>query len=275
MELIDIIIILLVVYIIFKFLNFSEYVSKFYPEYFVNIENNKYPNPEIMNTNNILNNLYRKDNITNDIANVVDNNINDYYKNEIDFQRIGQYGLLRNDNNIDYSKYYDLYKHQLNCPSTNMEDNTYQNDLDVFKVGNTALSNNKKKSCVSCNFDNKIGAVLTPEQQKTDKEMIRKNKLVNNNLGKFADYSDFVNQNSNQFETQVDKLAQCRTAETCELNQFGDTIWQAYDNLLSTDFTKYQTSTNPDILTGTNDIVVNNLSYEKIPSIDYSIDKLL
>ena len=273
MELIDIIIIIIIVYIFFKLLNSSENF-----ENIESIETNKYPNPEIMNTNNILNNLYRKDNITNDIANTVDNNINDYYKNDINFQRIGQYGLLRNNNNIDYDKYYDLYKHQLKCPcddSKNVEFEKCKNNLDVFKIGNMALANNKKKPCVSCNFDEKIGAILTPEQKKADKEMILKNNIVNNNLGKFSDYNDFVNQNSNQFETQVDKLAQCRTGETCELNEFGNTIWQAYDNLLSTDFTKYQTSTNPNILTGTNNAVINNLNYERIPSVNYNIDDLL
>ena len=240
------------------------------------IADNEFPDKQIIQQNNVLNNLYRQRYLTNDIVMENDKNTNKYYQDQIDFQKRGQYGLLKPED-INYGKYYEMYKHQLNCPCDNGKERGFdncENDLDVFKISNLALTNNKNKPCVSCNFDETIGAVLTPEQKKYDQSALKRNALVNNNVEKFAEYKEFVNQDSNLFETQVDKLGQCRTSETCELSKFGETIWDAYDNLLSTDFTKYQTRTNPDILTGASSMTFSN-NYETIPSIDYNIDKQL
>lgn len=263
------VILVLIVIIIMQFISQTDYFSG-------NIASDEFPDKEIIKDNNYLNNLYREQNISDSIMMNTDSNVNNYYQDDIDYDNKRQYQLL--DGDIDYEKYYNMYKHQLNCPCPNSKEigfDNCQNDLDVFKLGNTALKNNKNKSCVSCNFEKDIGAVLTQEQQKIDMNMVKKNILVNNNVEKFAEYKEFVNQNSNQFETQVDKLAQCRTGETCELSKFGETIWDAYDNLLSNDFTKYQTRTNPDILTGvSNDMAMMN-KYERVPSIDYNIDKQL
>ena len=264
-----IIAILIIIFILYNIFYSTENFSG-------DITNNQYPDKEIIQDNNILNNVYKQNYLTQEIIMENDNNNNDYYPNETDYEKRGKYSLLNYDN-MNYDKYYDIYKHQLKCPCDNNKElgfDNCENDMDVFKISNMALNNNKKKSCVSCNFEKDIGAVLTPEQKKSDMEMLKKNTLVHNNIEKFAEYKEFVNQNSNQFETQVDKLAQCRTSEVCKLDQFGETIWDAYDNLLSTDFTKYQTRTNPDILTGTSEnIIVNN--YEKIPSIDYNMNKQL
>ena len=237
----EIIVLVIIIVILYNLLYYSK--EKFSGE----IDDNEFPDKEIINFNNDLNNYYQ--------------NNNDYYQNQTNYQKKGQYGLLK-ANNINYEKYYEMYKHQLNCPCEDKKElgfNNCENDLDVFKLSNMALSNNKKKPCVSCNFNTDIGAVLTPEQKKEDFKNVKKNSLRSNNVNKYAAYKEYVNQNSNQFESQVDKLGQCRTSETCELNKFGDTIWDAYDNLLSTDFTKYQTTTNPDILTGTNNVIFTNI----------------
>ncbi len=253
----------------------NAYVEKFSG----NITNNMYPDKEIIVDNNTLNNLYMDKEYTDNIIMDSDNNTNNYYQDQEDSQMLGQYGLLRKED-IDLNKYYDIYKHQLKCPCDNTKElgfESCQNDLDVFKISNMAMTNNKNKSCVSCNFNNlndSVGATLTKEQQKIDMNMVKKNTLVNNNVDKFSEYKDFVNQDSNQFETQVDKLGQCRSSGVCELNKFGDTIWNAYDNLLSTDFTKYQVTTNPEILTGANNSLFGT-NYERIPSINYNIDKQL
>ena len=268
----EIIIVVIIIIIIYNLYNSKE-------NFFVNITDKRAPDEEIINDNNILNNIYRNnDNIMNqDNDNIMNqDNDNNYYQNKINFKKKDQYSLM-NDNNINYEKYYDMYKHQLNCPCENnkeMEFNNCENDLDVFKLSNMALSNNKKKSCVSCTFDKDIGAKLTPEQQKEDFKNVKKNILRSNNVNKYAAYKEYINQNSNQFESQVDKLGQCRTSEVCDLNKFGETIWDAYDNLLSTDFTKYQTKTNPDILTGVNNIIYTN-NFETLKPINYNIDKQL
>jgi hypothetical protein len=264
----QIIIIVVILFILYNIFYSKEYFSG-------DITDNQYPDRAIIQDNNILNNLYKQNYLTREIA--IDNdNSNDYYSNEIDYQKRGQYSLLNSDN-MDYDKYYDIYKHQLKCPCDNKKElgfNNCENDMDVFKISNMVINKNKKKSCVSCNFDKDIGAVLTTEQKNTDLQMLKKNTLVNNNVEKFSEYKEFVNQNTNQFETQVDKLGECRTSEVCQLDKFGETIWDAYDNLLSTDFTKYQTRTNPDILTGSNGFIFSS-NYEKIPSIDYNVDKQL
>jgi hypothetical protein len=77
-----------------------------------------------------------------------DNNNNNYYPNEIDYDNRGQYSLLNSDN-MNYEKYYDVYKHQLKCPCDNKKElgfNNCENDMDVFKMSNMALKNNKKKT---------------------------------------------------------------------------------------------------------------------------------
>ena len=264
--------IIVIIIIIFILYNMCYSTEKFSGD----ITNNQYPDKEIIQDNNILNNVYKQNYLTQEIVMDNDNNNNNYYQNDMDYQKRGQYSLLNSDN-MNYEKYYDMYKHQLKCPCDNNKElgfNKCENDMDVFKMSSMALNNNKKKPCVSCNFDKDMGSVLTPEQKKADMQMLKKNALVNNNVEKFAVYKEFVNQNSNQFETQVDKLAQCRTSEVCQLDKFGETIWDAYDNLLSTDFTKYQTRTNPDILTGSNGMMFTS-NYERLPSIDYNIDKQL
>ena len=265
----EIIVLIIIIIIIFN-LSYSK------ENFFVNITDPWDPDGEIINQNNILNNFYKNNNMSKEIMMNQDNNNNEYYQNQIDFQKKKQYGLLK-ANNINYEKYYDLYKHQLNCPCENNKElgfDNCENNMDVFKLSNMALSNNNKRPCASCTLDNSVYAELTPEQQKEDFKSVKKNILRSNNVNKYAAYKEYVNQNSNQFESQVDKLAQCRTSEVCNLDKFGQTIWDAYDNLLSVDYTKYQTRTNPDILTGANNLLYTN-NFETIKSIDYNVDKQL
>jgi len=113
---------------------------------------------------------------------------------------------------------------------------------------------------------------LTKLQKEMDKEDVLINNVRRNNIEKFANFeTSYVNQNSNIFETQVDKIAQLRTSLDYDYSKFGNTIWEAYDNLLSTPFTQYQTDTPPNWLLGTGKDTFNS-HYAPLQTINYKIN---
>jgi len=222
---------------------------------------------EINEDNNELNDYYVEENkITNDIIMKQANNNNQQkVKNKIDSQLIGRNNLLNVDN-IDYAKFRELYAHQIDCPCYGDKLIGFancENNLDVFKVSNEVLKQHDNKDCVTCNFLTNTNATLTPEQMEQDVRAVVENKLINSNIENFADYRKVSNQDSNVGVNAVDRINECRTSETCNLNKFGTTIWQAYDNLMSDGHSKYQTTQNPHLLSGVNNQILKN-DYQRI-----------
>lgn len=233
-------------------------------ETFIPVRNNI--QEEINETNDELNDYYIEENkITNDIIIKQDNNNQENVKNNLNYQLIGRNNLLNVDN-VDYDKFRNLYSHQIDCPCYGDKligfDNC-ENNLDVFKVSNEVLKQHDNKDCVTCNFLTETNATLTPEQMKQDAQAVVENKLINSNIENFADYRKVSNQDSNVGVNAVDRINECRTSGTCDLNKFGTTIWQAYDNLMSNSYSKYQSTTNPQLLTGVNNQILKN-DYQQI-----------
>jgi hypothetical protein len=221
---------------------------------------------EIDEANDILNEYYSEENeITNDIIMRQDNNNQQDVKNSVDFQLIGRNNLLNVDN-IDFDKFRKLYAHQIDCPCYGDKligfDNC-ENNLDVFRVSNEAIKQHDNKDCVTCNFLTETNATLTPEQMEQDAQAVVENKLINSNIENFSDYRKVSNQDSNVGVNAVDRINECRTGGTCDLNKFGTTIWQAYDNLMADGYSKYQTTTNPQLLSGVNNQILKN-DYQRI-----------
>lgn len=223
-------------------------------ENFYNIENTT-PNEEINNLNNKLNNYYQtQEELTKQIIlNQDSNNQNNFKNTDIDFHLVGHNNLLNVDN-VAYDKFKNMYAHQIECPCKDgkvVGFDSCNNNLDTFYALNESLKQHNNRSCVTCNF-------LTEEQQKNDYENTISNKLIDQNIQNFANHRDYSNQNSNMGENAIDRINECRTGETCNLNKFGNTIWSAYDNLLSNSFSKYQTTTNPNLLSGVNGDILKN-----------------
>jgi hypothetical protein len=253
--LISIIVIIAVIAFIFMFiLDNYELEQEEELENFYNIENTT-PNEEINNLNNKLNNYYQtQEEISKQIVlNQDSNNQNNFKNTDMNFHLIGHNNLLNVDN-VAYDKFKNLYAHQIECPCKDgkvVGFDSCNNNLDTFYALNESLKQHDNRKCVTCNF-------LTEEQKKNDYENTISNKLIDQNIQNFSNHRSYSNQNSNMGENAIDRINECRTGETCNLNKFGNTIWQAYDNLLSNSFSKYQTTTNPNLLSGVNGDILKN-----------------
>ena len=159
-------------------------------------------------------------------------------------------------------KYYDI-QNKFN-PSIQM--NVLNNELND-------ISNQYERTYNIKESNNNL--ILQNPQEINDDDNYIKNNLRLNNINKFSDFqTGVVNQNSNMFETEVDKFAQLRTGETFDISQYGKTIWEAYDNIMSNPFSKYQTTTNPLDIMGSNTNTFNN-NYTKLDSKNYRVDNLI
>jgi len=193
--------------------------------------------------NRISNSLELFDNITMENNNYNTNNCN-----------------IINSNIIkDYkNKYYPIYKHQINC---NKNSNTNHSDcnqtMDANSINRYTLVMNNNKSCSTCindkkNYKKHLYNQLPDEIKNIDNELYNKKKITNNNVSNFVNFENNVYQNSIG-ETSVDKMAEIRTnIGTCGLKDYGTTIADIYDNLLSTTSGKKLESEmpNPDKITG-------------------------
>ena len=78
-----------------------------------------------------------------------------------------------------------------------------------------------------------INAQLTDKQTIKDNEAYEMTQLRNNNNEKYADVYSWSNQNTINIETSVDKVNAIRTSDGVEkFSNYGNTIWEAYDNLM-------------------------------------------
>jgi malate synthase len=106
------------------------------------------------------------------------------------------------------------------------------------------------------NFSN-----ITRELMKKDKELSKKKKVTFANVNNFANFNNYIAQNG-VLETSVDKLAEIRSNvtnnATCELNKYGQTIGDVYDNLMSNPYMQYQKSCDTSKITGILEDKINN-----------------
>ena len=100
------------------------------------------------------------------------------------------------------------------------------------------------KKPISMNVDyinSIINPQLTTDQQKIDNENFIITKLRDDNSGKYSDFTHYILNSELQTETPVDKINEIRTSNgKIKLSDYGDTIWNAYDNLMSSTFTRYK-----------------------------------
>ena len=106
----------------------------------------------------------------------------------------------------------------------------------------------KNVSGVQENFTN-----LSRELINKDKELVKKKKVSFNNVNNFANFNNYIAQNG-VLETSVDKMAEIRSnvtnSATCELNKYGQTISEVYDNLMKNPYMQYKKSCDNAKITG-------------------------
>jgi hypothetical protein len=105
-----------------------------------------------------------------------------------------------------------------------------------------------------------------PESTKNeDKERKFHKKVTDANISNFVDFENNVYQNSIG-ETPVDKMAAVRTCETgtCGLRDYGVSIANVYDNLLSTPFSTDPKSCDPSLISGILDDASNTDMYASV-----------
>ena len=154
----------------------------------------------------------------------------------------------------DYKKkYFSMYAHQAECNKTkDCNQSTDANSMNFY-----TLTMNQNKSCATCTKDQPIldrptYNKLSKEVQDMDNDIIKQKKIRDGNVSNFVNFENNVYQNS-VGETSVDKMAEIRTnIGTCGLNNYGTTIAQVYDNLLSTvaGETLYNGNQDPSTITG-------------------------
>ena len=102
---------------------------------------------------------------------------------------------------------------------------------------------------------------LSEELKEKDAELKKKKKVTFANVNNFANFNNYISQNG-VLETSVDKLAEIRSdntnSATCGLKQYGQTISQVYDNLMSNPYMEYKKSCDVEKITGISDNVVND-----------------
>lgn len=106
------------------------------------------------------------------------------------------------------------------------------------------------------NFSN-----ISRELMKKDKELAKKKKVSFANVNNFANFNNYIGQNG-VLETSVDKLAEIRSNvtnnATCELNKYGQSISEVYDNLMKNPYMQYQKSCDTNKITGILEDKINN-----------------
>jgi hypothetical protein len=102
---------------------------------------------------------------------------------------------------------------------------------------------------------------MSNELKSKDRELSKKKKVSFANVNNFANFNNYVNQNG-VLETSVDKLAEIRSDvtnnATCGLNQYGQSISQVYDNLMSNPYMEYKKSCDVSKITGIMEDNVND-----------------
>jgi hypothetical protein len=182
-------------------------------------------------------------------------------------------GLDSNDLKQFKKDYYGMYSHQLECPKNcymnkmgtkkcgldsdkgcNGVFTTDYNNPDVFALSYMSLLNNDKKSCAACTQN------TSPE----DKERLKQMKLTNANISNIVNFGNNVNLNS-EGETQVDKMAEIRTCTTgtCNLQDYGKSIKDIYNNLVDTPAYTNRNKCDPYQLTGYNQYQMLGDNYEE------------
>jgi hypothetical protein len=82
-----------------------------------------------------------------------------------------------------------------------------------------------------------IQSQLTSSQKVQDNEDYNITNLRNNNVGKYSDVNTIINQNSLEYVSAPDLINAIRTSDGKEkFSSYGDTLWQAYDNLVKPQF---------------------------------------
>ena len=200
---------------------------------------------------------------------------------------------LNNEQIDNYrNDYLSLYAHQIDCPKKcnmnelgmkkcNLEPNSNCNGVFTSDYNNpdtNALNYNKllkvnSKDCSTCTkapIPTPLNRQFTlnstkemynelPESTKTeDKERRFNKKVTDANISNYVDFENNVYQNSIG-ETPVDKMAAIRTCETgtCGLRDYGVSIANVYDNLISTPFSTAPKSCDPSSITG----ILDDASY--------------
>jgi hypothetical protein len=106
------------------------------------------------------------------------------------------------------------------------------------------------------NFSN-----VSRELMEKDKELAKKKKVSFANVNNFANFNNYIAQNG-VLETSVDKLAEIRSSATnnatCELNKYGQSISEVYDNLMKNPYMQYQKSCDTSKITGIMENQINN-----------------
>lgn len=129
-------------------------------------------------------------------------------------------------------------------------DNVSRSFMDSQVTGQNGVSG------VQENFGN-----LSRELMNKDKELAKKKKVSFANVNNFANFNNYVNQNG-VLETSVDKMAEIRSdvtnSATCGLNQYGQSISQVYDNLMSNPYMQYKKSCDVAKITGITENTIND-----------------
>jgi hypothetical protein len=173
-------------------------LSIFYKDGFETIENNYNDLNPIDLTSNIINNEPLENNMQS--QNLVHNEILGFNNN------LNQYSLLQNMA-IQQPV---VTTSNMNMDLVNIDQFNQQDMLNSF-----------------------INAQLTDKQAIQDNEDYEMTQLRNNNNQKYADIYAWSNQNPINIETSVDKINAIRTSDGIEkFSNYGNTIWEAYDNLM-------------------------------------------
>ena len=156
--------------------------------------------------------------------------------------------IINSDIIKDYKKkYFGMYAHQMGCSgSEGCNQSTDANSMNFY-----TLEMNKNKSCSTCVMNQPIldrpkYDKLSKDIQAMDNDVLNQQQITQANISNFVNFENNVYQNSIG-ETQVDKMAEIRTnVGTCGLSEYGTTIAQVYDNLLSTVSGEKLNNSNPD-----------------------------
>jgi hypothetical protein len=121
-------------------------------------------------------------------------------------------------------------------------DNVSKSFMDSQVMGQNGVSGTQE------NFTN-----LSRELMNKDTELAKKKKVSFANVNNFANFNNYIAQNG-VLETSVDKMAEIRSNvtnnATCELNKYGQSISEVYDNLMKNPYMQYKKSCDTAKITG-------------------------
>ena len=163
--------------------------------------------------------------------------------------------------------YYKMYEHQINCPNG-------PSYTDTVKLNRELMEKVNSKECAMCtykeNSNNKINYsmydLMSIDNVEQDNEKVLNNEITLNNINNFATFNNIIEQDSNNVESSVDKIAEIRTCgnETSAFKKYGNKISDIFDNLVSTDAMKYKTSDLP--VEGNSDFPADYSEYQQLYS---------